>query len=345
MPREVFLDDLRTAFSAHQLKVASDYGQPFAPNDFIRSLKELDGNFVASEKSGSDTILRFHNPSVRDFLQNSLGQNPSELLTLIQTAQFFDQLIWLWNYHENNNSFRFRPFLKNNASDFTAALKRTMDSSDCRLANFKLSNGKVQKMRWDTDRANKVELLVGVSELLSDQTLVDFITEELKKIEVDISKGKISWVYLVGLIEKLKEGTRGHFGELSAFYNKAKDLLKSQLYIIDSFEYWDRLNKVCPEVVTNQDRKIVYDKFAEYLNSDVEGDDPDSIRHEASLLKELGGVFKIDVAGKIKKLELHAEHLEENATSEPDDDRRQDFSSSSEYCSNAEIESIFKNLS
>ena len=345
MPGDVFLDDLRTTFSAYQKKSALDHGQPNAPHDFIRSLKELDGNFVASEKSNSDTILRFHNPSVRDFLQNSLGQNPAELLTLVQTAQFFDQLIWLWSFRELNNEFRFRSFLKTNAPDFIAALKRTLEYSDCRLANFKMPNGKLQKGRWNKDRADKVEFLVGVSELLPDQELVAFITEELKKIEADISNGKVSWVYLVGLIEKLKENTNCHFGEQNAFYSKAKELIQSQFYIIDSFKYWDRLKTACPEVVTKQDQKDVYDKLTEYLNSDVEGDDPDSIRHEASVLKELGEVFKIDVASKIKSLECHAEHLEENTHSESEDDERHGASSSTDYCSDAEIESIFNNLS
>jgi hypothetical protein len=146
-------------------------------------------------------------------------------------------------------------------------------------------------------------------------------------------------------MEKLKENTNCHFGEQNAFYSKAKELIQSQFYIIDSFKYWDRLKTACPEVVTKQDQKDVYDKLTEYLNSDVEGDDPDSIRHEASVLKELGEVFKIDVASKIKSLECHAEHLEENTHSESEDDERHGASSSTDYCSDAEIESIFNNLS
>ena len=195
------------------------------------------------------------------------------------------------------------------------------------------------------DYSDKVKFLLEVSELLPDQELVNFITQKLKKIEADISDRGISCVYLVGLVEKLKENTRCHFDEQSAFYSKAKELVKSQLYFISGFKYWDRLEKACPEVVTKQDQKDVYDKLKEYLNSDVEGDDPDSIRHEASVLKDLGEIFKIDVASKIKSLECHAEHLEESAHSEPEDDERHGASSSSDYCSDAEIESIFNNLS
>ena len=57
MPGQVFLEDLQEAFLSYHLKQAKEYQFRTSPNDFLHALKELEGNFIVTEKSKDRTII------------------------------------------------------------------------------------------------------------------------------------------------------------------------------------------------------------------------------------------------------------------------------------------------
>ena len=70
-----------------------DLGSSTCPADFESALKELDGTFIATRKVENSVLVRFQNPSIRDFMQNLLLSG--ELLTeILESLVFFEQARW-----------------------------------------------------------------------------------------------------------------------------------------------------------------------------------------------------------------------------------------------------------
>jgi hypothetical protein len=92
LPTPAFLDDVEPAFDALQMAASKQYGHTTSPDDFQRAIKELEGNFTLTEIYGRDATIRFHNPSINDFLERYVHLNAKVASNVLDSAQFFDQL-------------------------------------------------------------------------------------------------------------------------------------------------------------------------------------------------------------------------------------------------------------
>jgi hypothetical protein len=115
LPSEVFLEDWKQAFETFHRKQAGAHRLSTTPRDFKNALKELDSNFTAVDKSRDRVVLRFHNPSVRDFVLNYLRSSEEDLSMLLDSCVFFNQLSLLWNI-EDHGTPMFRDALKERTS-------------------------------------------------------------------------------------------------------------------------------------------------------------------------------------------------------------------------------------
>ena len=68
-----------------------------APGDWRDALKQLDGNFIATRKIGTDIVISFHNPSVKDFMEGFLAKSDADVIDLFHGARFYEQYAALWN--------------------------------------------------------------------------------------------------------------------------------------------------------------------------------------------------------------------------------------------------------
>ncbi len=73
LPYAVFLDDLRSLFEKYNALYAQQYGTSVGPQDLKFALRELEGAFLTYEKQEHGTVVRYHNPSVRDFTKKIFG--------------------------------------------------------------------------------------------------------------------------------------------------------------------------------------------------------------------------------------------------------------------------------
>jgi len=80
--------------SFHRLR-SKRYNQPTTPYDWNRALKELDGTFIAVGSMHADITLRFHNPSVRDFIENHLRKSARDVEDISDAAVYPEQLVRL----------------------------------------------------------------------------------------------------------------------------------------------------------------------------------------------------------------------------------------------------------
>ena len=120
--------DLRKAWEAFYLWRGRRYGFSCEPQEFKLALRELDGNFISIRKGAGDKgklrFVQFHNPSIKDCIENNLKRNLRDAKELCQTAVFFEQLRGLWNSVWKNST---SPVPK----VFWSALKRTFDARSC----------------------------------------------------------------------------------------------------------------------------------------------------------------------------------------------------------------------
>ena len=164
MPGQVFLEDLQEAFLSYHLKQAKEYQFKTSPNDFLHALKELEGNFIVTEKSKDRTIIRLHNPSIRDFLRDYLASHEQTLRVLVQTATFFDQHMILWEFREEQSeSLKFRKTLVKYNTEFVHALFSSVNFRICRLIDHQVRKGNTYKNIWDMTFEARAMLVVSVA--------------------------------------------------------------------------------------------------------------------------------------------------------------------------------------
>ena len=88
-------------------------------------------------------MVRFHNPSVADFLESYLSSAPDDVADLIESAVFLDQFRRLWSGRRGK---RFSG-VDRHAEEFSRAIERQFLAPDCRLAKIVRSGDKVIAVR------------------------------------------------------------------------------------------------------------------------------------------------------------------------------------------------------
>jgi hypothetical protein len=90
------LEVLEEAFRAFYEFRRQRFGFPTKPGDWIDALRELDANFIKTGKIGKDIVVSFHNPSIRDFMEQFLEKSDGDVLDLLRGAHFYEQYVSLW---------------------------------------------------------------------------------------------------------------------------------------------------------------------------------------------------------------------------------------------------------
>lgn len=129
LPDEVLVSDLETAFNSFYQFRRAKLGFSTSSRDFEHALKQLDGNFIKTNRAGEDQIVEFHNPSVNDFMESYLARSPRDVADLIASAAFFDQFFQLWS---GRSGTRFSGIDKS-SSEFFRALEKNFFAPSCLL--------------------------------------------------------------------------------------------------------------------------------------------------------------------------------------------------------------------
>ena len=73
------------------------FGFATSPSDWLDALRELDGNFIKTGRVGKDIVVSFHNPSIRDFIEQFLEESDGDVVDLLRGAHFYEQYVRLWS--------------------------------------------------------------------------------------------------------------------------------------------------------------------------------------------------------------------------------------------------------
>jgi len=341
---EVFIEDLEKAFNAYHFYQCKKYNISLSQSDFRDSLKEVVGNFISIDKSGENNIVRFHNPSVRDFINNYLSVNIVLTKSIIESAVYFDQILSLWKYGEKSESFsKYRNVIIENKKETISAIRRTMTNEDCRLINISRKNQETNKLRWNRSFESKARLLC---ELLAGIDTVeggDLFHEIETGIEERVTSKKADRGDLASYLLEAK--ATGFINEIQPEkLNEAVTYLCSDIDWIFDFQAFVKLYEGWPEVIPDGAYENVQKNLEDYIENINYDTNPDNIRDNAYRLNALGEKLNVDVSPTIKKLEEHANDLETEAEETEELTARNSHDSLSDQCNDDDILSMFSQL-
>jgi hypothetical protein len=311
LPRETALDDVRRAFKVIYRTFSQLYRFDTGPNDFRNVLKELDGNFVRFERDDGKTTVAFHNPSIRDFMQNHLLENEDEVVALVQGAKFFEQLVWLWTFErEGAAGASFRVVLRHNASLFVEALKRTIDLPSYKQ-RYRWAEGE-----WRSDPVSveeRTEILASIAQKFTDSELTALLTAKLEQVRQRALRGRSDRRDLARLLERVAGLPRRFNSAREHLIEAATGFFVKPSQTIREFEAYRDFTRHFPYAVDSVTHMQVGRQFETFARQQAPHYDPDAIREYASQVRDLAGAFSINLADAVSEFEAEAKKREKEA--------------------------------
>ncbi len=308
LPREVFLEDLQDAFRLYRKRNVRNGNAHLSSEAFARALKELDGSFIATDKSGDDFVVHFHNPSVRDFLQNYIASSRDDLQAVLRSIASFDQLHWLWKHqHSRTNRYRFRTTIREKLSaEFLAKVELSLHLPVYSLET-RYSRGEFMKRRMNISLADRISLISSVSRGIKTRPSRDILKRALVNLDQAIDSSLIQSEDLVTLMEEL----RGNLDtkRWKDLLTKTKTFLADSLAGLEDYRALTRFLKTFPGVFSEGEVQVLaksFPPFAERFVWELTTADPDDLRTYAEEIGSIADDLDVNVFDIVSDLEESA---------------------------------------
>jgi hypothetical protein len=345
MPLESLMVDVEQAFTMFHNSQCARFSIVHSAADFRSALKELDGTFVATRMIQDSLLVRFQNPSIRDFMQNLLLGG--ELLPeVIASLVFFEQAQWFVETLSDEQPRVSLKELVRHASEIVDVEQRLIDAKSCSVE----VNGVPLRLYVTTKSANPAKRLATVALAMTNQDGRDdgaWMDAKLSELTTKVEMGKLSASCFVGPVETLEN--------LGCLASEAGKHLVSALKCcsltdpcdLDEFDTLAYLINTLPQSFAEFELEAVreaYSEFAERYSTECNITNPDELREEASRIGEVGNLLQVDTVDAQNMLRKSAHDIEEEEESdwEDDDDRR--GGDNFDVCSNGELDSMFGTL-
>ncbi|MGY3794666.1 nSTAND3 domain-containing NTPase [Aquimarina sp. 433] len=197
---------------------------------FHKYLKEVEDSFIISNSSkrNSYIIFSFQNPSVKDFLINTLKDNKDVLLQLVKSLFYVNQLRYLINF--SRKTLLDQGVIKA-LSDKIYEIEKIKD-------NVRIFSGG-SAYDWKRSKIEKLSICSELLNLSEENNLREFLVKQVKNISIDeISDRDISTY--IELIDKFKTKFKTSKTTIvSNLFNKIEDIttLKGVLNIFKVYPF------------------------------------------------------------------------------------------------------------
>jgi len=295
LPRETRLSDVERAFVALHNSQCSRFRIKQSQADFESALKELDGTFVATRKVENSVLVRFQNPSIRDFMQNLLlgGELLSEVL---ESLVFFEQARWFADTLREEASRVPLKELERHANKVLSLLKELFEVESCSF----LVTGYRQWQRIELKTANAADRLLVVLEEIAEQNLGNtnaWAEKKIADLATEVEGGSLS----PSVFDESIEAMAGFSHLTTPEGKRLTDALARQALDepreLSEFETLTKLISALPESFSEGDLETsrqAYSEFAERFASDQDGDNPEEIRNDVSRIEVVGDRLGVD---------------------------------------------------
>ena len=328
LPDETKLENAEKAFWTFYAFRQRRFGFATAPGDWLDALKELDGNFIRTGKIGRDIAVSFHNPSVKDFMEQFLANSDADVADLFHGAQFYEQYTGVWNgrrgrrYHGIDAASG--DYVKALAANLWGESARTIR----RVDEYGETIGLTPHPPSNESRAAFfIGVLDGVRSPQAEQ-LIDFVIGSLSDLW---KSGKADREDLVTLLDVLSK--RG-LNQGDAPFVAARQCLLTEPETDEEFRAVAAFCEKYPDAVSDVERETLKRQFVEFasdhpLSSD---DDPDTLRAVASDIDYVGERLGVATDEFTQGFYERADEIEsERAEPEPPDDDEGPWRSADSY--------------
>lgn len=354
LPTEVLFHDLEAAFNYFHGEQCNQFRIRRSAADFKRALKELDGTFVATRKIRSHILVRFQNPSIRDFLQHVLLSGEF-LAEVIDFATYFSQPLWLYDTLVEENPRISVKALKKHARSIVDSMQKLIQSASCTIS----IEGTGPWERVNRVEGNFADRLARIAEaVVSAKEGRDhsFICGQVTLLTEQLENNKLPPSSCISSISTLQELGYLATDQGRHFVGALKSSVMRDHSDIDGYETLANVINTIPDEFTDVELDEIRDSYAlfadEYAIECVSGqlglDDPEVIRDEASRVDYIGDLLSIDTEEVQQKIRKYATKIEEEAENDKDWDREDEERGSSggmgEECTDGDIVSMFETL-
>ena len=345
MPRESLILDFENAFLAFHNAQCSKFRITHSPTDFKNALKELDGTFVATRKITDSVLVRFQNPSIRDFMQNLL-LNGELLQDVINSLVFFEQAQWFAETLREEQPQIPLKVLEIYSSDILDALKKLFETESCL---FSIVRHQLNQ-RIQPKQANAAErLLILVNEVANQQggESGEWISQKIYDLAIRIDDGTLSPSLFERFIKELRDSA---IFETNAGARLISALIDQVLIVpedLNEFETLAAFISVLPLSFSESILKLVqqnYSDFAERFVANYDDNDPEDIRNDASRIEDVGNLLGVVTDAEQETLRERALDIEAEQESRTDDDNERHGGNDFDVCSDGELDSMFGTL-
>ena len=294
------------------------YGFSTKPGDWLNAVRELEGNFIKTDKFGKDIVVSFHNPSMRDFMEQFLEKSDSDALDLLRSAHFYEQYVVLWR---GIHGQRFRGIQQARA-EFLNLLGANLWAPSARTIRQVIHGEDAGLVSYPPSPESRSEFYVRIVDQIYPKSAEEFTGVLMANLTERWKGGTADCQDLVRLVEFLTD--RGMSSDDEGFVAACECLL-SRPETVDDFQAVARFCEKYSESVSSADRDALraqFESVAEDYVSDADSDaDPDWLRSIASDLESLGEKFGFDTQEYTQSLLESADEIGyERAEPEPDYD-------------------------
>jgi hypothetical protein len=314
---EVGLEKLEDAFWKFHRFRQQRFRFPGSAGDWRDSLKELDGNFIKTTRVGSDIVVSFHNPSIRDFMEGFLEGSDSDALDLLRSALFYEQYVGLWT------GVRGRPYrgIDRAGDEFLWTLAANLWAPSARAVRKVNQQGETVGLSPNPPsneiRAEFFVRAVDTLQLHSGTQLVDSILATLSEFW---RRGSANREDLVRFLEMM---TRRGLNDDEPHFVSARECLLMHPQTNEEFRAAATFCERYPDAVALEKRDVLRGQFLEFASDHPSrwDDDPGWLRQVASDLEYVGERLNVDTHPFTQPLIERADEIDsDRADSEPSDD-------------------------
>lgn len=347
IPTESWIEDLEQAFTSFHYSQCARFGIPHSATDFNNALKELDGTFAATRKIQDSVLVRFQNPSIRDFMQNLLLSG--ELLPdVIASLVFFEQARWFLETLNEEKSELPREELTRHAPEIVDALQKLAGANSCSFS----VDGQQPWQRIAPQSPNPAARLATVALAISNQKNqknTNWMAAKISELATNLETGEVLPPSVVGSIEALNK-----LGYLDSDAGKRlvaalKTRAMNEPFDLDEFDTLATVINALPESFDATELEAVRVAYSEFVDRHAAecglGDHPDELRDNAARIGDIGELLQVDTDAAQAALREVADEIERKESRDwDDDDDRRGGGAGSDECSDGELDSMFGTL-
>lgn len=347
LPTEVMLDHLEKAFDSFHQTRCDRYGIKCGPSDFKRAVKELDGTFLAIRMIESNLLVRFQNPSIRDFMQNIL-LNGDSLEEILRSTTYFEQAHWFSETLHAEEPRISLVKLRSHERLVVENMKRLISAHGCSISILGINGSERLYVDEASGPTRLGSIAISLKDILKREDR-EFIGAQLGLFASQLAINQLVPATCLTALETLR--TYGHLGTKSGegFVTALKRCVMAGRSNLSGFETLTLTVRALPESFSEEEIEMIkgeYLSYTQFFEMD-EMDDPEKIRDEASRIEEIGDLLGVDTHDAREKLHDLADEIEANSESdrewgpEGDDSLR---GGGSEECTDQDIDSMFRTL-